>query len=156
VTAAADGLDHTGALEIDSLTLLQAAFSHNGFAENYLPGKDGFFRKVVAEKRVKGPVVITFTKNDTAVGIAYPLAARLNGVDGAALGDANDRFGGMGRNGAQKTPEASFAKLLEVGGTYALKAGAVNNLDSDAFIKSHGDVAGRQAAYAALCAVAMT
>jgi hypothetical protein len=156
VTAVVDGPDHASALKFESMTLLQAAFSHNGFAQNFLPGKDGFFRKVVADKRIKGPVVVTFTKNDSAVGTAYPLASRLNGVDAQGLGDANDRFGGIGRNGAQKTPEASFANLLEVGGKYALKPGTINNLNSDAFIKSHGDVAGRQVAYATLCAVAMT
>ena len=156
VTSVVDGPDHVTPLTFDSMTLLQAAFSHNGFAKNYHDGKDGFFRRVLTDKRVKGPVVVTFTKNDKAVGLAYPLAARMNGADAAALGDANDRFGGIGRNGAQKTPEANFATLLEVGGAYALKAGSINNLNADKFVHSHGDVAGKQVAYATLTAVSMT
>src|SRR4029450_4507756 len=37
-----------------------------------------------------------------AVGIAYPVASRLAGTVASAFGDANDKFGGLGRNGAQK------------------------------------------------------
>jgi hypothetical protein len=35
-------------------------------------------------------MLITRTRNDKAVGIAYPIASRINGVTAAALGDAND------------------------------------------------------------------
>jgi len=156
VTSVIDGRDHATPLVFDSMTLLQAAFSHNGFAQNYHDGKNGYFRRVVTDKRVKGPVVVTFTKNDNAVGIAYPLASRMNNVDASAMGDANDRFGGIGRNGAQKTPEAVFATLLEVGGAYALKPGAINNLNADKFVHSHGDVASKPVAYATLTAISMT
>ncbi len=62
--------------------------------------------------KVNGPILITHTKNDKAVGIAYPLASRINGVKTAALGDENDPYGGIGRNGAQKTPEAVVGELL--------------------------------------------
>jgi len=49
---------------------------------------------------VAGPILITHTANDKAVGIAYALASRISGQTGAALGDATDVFGGIGRNGA--------------------------------------------------------
>ena len=70
--------------KIKSLALLQAAFSHNGFSQK------GFFRGVIENGRVHGPIVITHTKNDDAVGRAYPIASRLSGDKTAALGDKND------------------------------------------------------------------
>ncbi len=77
VAAAADGPGDAPAVRIDSLTLLQAAFSHNGFAPRFDGTHDGFFRKIVAERKVAGPIVVTYTVNDKAVGLAYPLSSRL-------------------------------------------------------------------------------
>jgi len=99
-----------------SVSLLQAAFSHNGLSGGFGDGgKDkGFFRAIIDHKRVSGPIIITHTKNDRAVGIAYPLASRIAGQNAAALGDQNDPYGGMGRNGAQNTAEVmGTAKWLE-------------------------------------------
>jgi hypothetical protein len=136
-----------------TVSLLQAAFSHNGLSGDFdNKGNVGFFRQVLSEKRVSGPVIITHTKNDTAVGIAYPLASRIAFQKAAQLGDENDPYGGMGRNGAQKTDEANghTTTLGAVGATYEFAAGTVNNLRADDFIKDHGDVAGIQVAYAIL------
>jgi hypothetical protein len=139
-----------------SLTLLQAAFSHNGFSQKFDGTHDGFFRDVVAHDRVKGPVVITFTANDRAVGLAYPLASLIAGQNAAGLGDANDPFGGIGRNGAQHTPEAKAGTLGGVGTAYSFVARGLYNLNADAVIKDHSDVRGREVAYAILSAVAAT
>ena len=51
VTAAAAGSENQPPVQVDTLTLLQAAFSHYGFSENYDGTKDGFFRKVVTGQR---------------------------------------------------------------------------------------------------------
>src|SRR5262249_5340769 len=58
-----------------TLTLLQAAFSHNGLAKEFDGKKNGAFRTILSDKRVSGPIIITHTKNDKAVGVAYPLAS---------------------------------------------------------------------------------
>jgi hypothetical protein len=42
---------------------------------------------VLGDKRVSGPILITHTKNDKAVGIAYPLASRNPRDLASALGD---------------------------------------------------------------------
>src|SRR5712691_8415749 len=118
VTAAADALGQQKAYKPNSLTLLQAAFSHNGFAQKFDGGHDGFFRKVVVDGKVTGPILITCSVNDQAVGVAYPLASRLAGQQASALGDANDVYGGIGRNGAQKTPEADSGTLQAVSSKY--------------------------------------
>lgn len=153
VTAAAAGPIGKKALGVESLTLLQAAFSHYGFAENFKGTQDGFFRHVVTDKLVSGPILISHTVNDTAVGKAYPIASLLGGQVAAALGDKNDLYGGMGRNGAQKTPEAQDSLLLPVGGTYDFRDRGIHNLNSDKFIADHGDICKREVAQAVLAAI---
>jgi hypothetical protein len=156
VSAAALGTGGIPPLKIETMSLLQAAFSHYGFANNFEGDKDGFFRKVVENKGVSGPILITHTKNDQAVGIAYPIASAIAQDDAAGLGDENDRFGGIGRNGAQKTPEAVSLTLLPVDGTYQFEMGKLHNLLADNFIKDHGDICKPEVAYAILTALVMT
>jgi hypothetical protein len=140
--------------KIQSVSFLQAAFSHNGFSPAAL--MDGFFRPVIDRKRVKGALIATYTKNDTAVGIAYPLASRISGTVAAALGDENDKYGGLGRNGAQQMNpgEAIKAELLAVGSGYQFTPGKIHNLIADAYIKNHGDVTGPEVV-AAVAAAAL-
>jgi hypothetical protein len=154
VTAAADAAGSTD--KIDTLTLLQGAYSHNGLAPKFDGKNNGFFRAVVTGKKVRGPILATCTKNDRAVGIAYPLASRVAGQNAAALGDENDPYGGIGRNGAVKTPEAQAATLLAVNSGYTFDAGRIYNLKADSFIMDHGDIAKPEVAWALLCAVATT
>ena len=156
VTAAAVGPDDKPSVNVATMTLLQAAFSHNSFAEKYDGTNPGFFRRLVTDKMVTGPVVISHTVNDTAVGQAYPIASRIAGQDAAAVGDENDRYGGLGRNGAQKTDEAVPGTLLEVGKKYQFEAGRIYNLRADEHVKHHGDVTGEQIVHAMLAAVATT
>lgn len=85
VTALADGPEGMKPIIPASLTILQAAFSHNGFAQKFDETRDGFFRKVVTEKKVSGPILITHSIKDVAVGMAYPIASKLSGSDAASL-----------------------------------------------------------------------
>jgi hypothetical protein len=143
-----------------TMSLLQTAFSHNGFSRSM----NGFFRSVVDQKRVKGPILVTYTPNDRAVGIAYPTASRLSGTVASAFGDKNDKFGGLGRNGAQKMELGeivdSVAQLLAVGGNYPWQAGRFHNLESSKYIvdpkggDAHGFVTGREVAWAISRAIA--
>ena len=148
--AAGKGLDANS--QGVTLSLLQAAFSHNALSADFGEGKPGFYRSVVSDKRVTGPIIITHTKDDRAVGIAYPLASRLARQVAAAVGDENDPYGGMGRNGAQRTQEAknNAGKLGAVGHTYTFESGKIYNLLADGVIKDHGDVRSGPVAYAIL------
>jgi hypothetical protein len=153
VTATVDG---ASALRVQTLLLLQAAYSHNGLALNFEPGESGFFHAVFDNHKVTGPILITHSKNDLAVGLAYPLVSRLNGDDAASIGDANDPFGGMGANGAQHVDKAEIL-LLPVGGKYDFKTPGklVFNLNGDAIIQSHGDVARPETAAALAAAITL-
>ena len=144
-------------LQPDSLMLLEAAFSHFGFSANNGHGNAGFFRDVIAKQIVKGPFVSTFSAQDTVVGRAYSIMSRLAGDNTREIGDASDEFGGIGRNGPQKTTEVFNARLVPSGTAYDYKAGVINNLDgSGGLIKSHGDVTSDAITYAFASAVART
>jgi subtilisin family serine protease len=139
-----------------TLSLLQAAFSHNGLAHDFdKAGHDGAFRSLLSEQRASGPIIITHTKNDKAVGIAYPLASRISRDNATAMGDENDPYGGMGRNGAQHTSEVdpSLTTLEAVGFPYSFQTRKVYNLRADRFISDHSDVSGPQVVYAVLHAM---
>ena len=141
--------------DVHAIMLLQGAFSHHGFAADYNgKGQDGFFRSVLESRRLAGPLVVTHTGNDKAVGVAYAIASRLARQAASGLGGANDLYGGIGRNGALKTPEVGpGGDLLEVGQPYRFEAGRVYNLQSDRFISSHSAVTGPEAGYALLSAM---
>jgi hypothetical protein len=149
VTSAA----HATSVPLQSVSLLQGAFSHYGIATNYDgQGNNGAFQGVPG--KLVGPMVVTHTRNDKAVGIAYALASRLAHQTAAGLGDASDPYGGMGSNGAQKTPEAQAdTDLLDVGGTYHFAAKKVANLKSDQFVKGHSDITNPQVAHAVYTAM---
>jgi esterase/lipase superfamily enzyme len=155
VTAAADALGDKESTKPASMSLLQAAFSHNGFATKFDGTRDGFFRKVVTGRKVKGPIIITHTHNDQAVGLAYPIASKLSGADASAIGDENDRFGGLGRNGAlvKFTPEAKAGQLLASSSSYSFSSGKLFNLEASSFIGDHSDITGKEVANAVLGAV---
>lgn len=160
VTAAAAGTGDANVLAVHSMSLLQAAFSHYGFAQDWDgENHDGFYRRVVVKHAVKGPVIITHTISDKAVGLAYPLASLLGGQTAAGLGDEDSDYGGLGRNGAQRTPERVPGDLLraESGKKYTFVAGKLHNLNAlnsaGDLITGHGDVRNRHVAYAILSAI---
>ncbi len=147
VTAAAACDD---APAIESLSLLQAAYSHNGLGTGF--GDDGqtvgAFRAIVAQRRVAGAIVITHTLRDRAVGLAYAIASAASGVIASALGlntligGPRDPHGGMGANGARSMLEAETTDhIAAVGSPIVARRGVVNNVLADAIISSHNDVA---------------
>jgi hypothetical protein len=155
VTSASDASDSSNTP--NTLSLLQAAFSHNGFAQKFDGKRDGFFRAVLASNKVSGPIIVTHSINDCAVGLAYPIASKLSDDDAAGFGGPDDRFGGIGRNGAQHTPEADDSSVLGANTVvYAFQSGRVHNLNADAIIQSHSDIRRSEVAHAILCSIATT
>lgn len=156
VVACVNAMPKGAANRVASLFLMQAAFSHYGLAQKYDGTSNGLFRSVISDKKVSGPIYITYTAKDKAVGLAYPLASRLGGQVAAGLGDENDKYGGIGRNGAQKTPEVTPHELLSPAQQYAFNAGGVYNLDANAVITSHSDICRPEVAHALASAIAST
>lgn len=143
---------------VASLVLLQAAFSHHGFAPAAGRRPQGVFRRAVAvENKIRGPILVTHTANDRAVGLAYPIASRIARQVAESLGGPDDLYGGLGRNGARDTAEAAFGDLLGAGTRYRFAPGKrIHNLLADRFIRGHSEVKGREVAHAVLSAIAET
>lgn len=157
MTACAKALAAAPKVQPDSLSLLEAAFSHYGLSPNNGHGSAGFFRDVITQQVVKGPFISTYSYQDTVVGKAYAISSRLAGDNVKAIGDKDDQYGGIGRNGTQLTPEANDRKMGPVGNRYTFSLGVVNNVDgSGGPIKDHGDVTNPQVTYAFACAMAQT
>lgn len=153
VTAAVAGPGGQDHLQVASLTLLQAAFSHYGLAEKYDGKNNGFFRRVLADRKVAGPVLVSFSQHDKAVGLAYAIASRIAKQVAAAIGGPQDIYGGMGRNGALKTPESINGQKLDKNNRYEFIKGKVYNLDGNACITHHSDICQQEVARALLAAI---
>ncbi len=135
---------------VASMTLFQAAFSHNSFSP------PGGFRSVVVDGKCEGPMLITHSVKDEAVGICYPIASRILRQSASSIGDANDRYGGLGRNGARHTAEASDGNLLPEGAPYAFAPGRIHNLQADDIIQAHSDIVKPETAWALLSAAGLS
>ena len=156
VTAAAAVMHNKPA----SMCLLQAAFSHNAFGKDLhyspIPKFTGGFRKVIEDGKVTGPIAVTHTWNDRAVGLAYPAASRVSQSIASAFGGLNalanlvsvsdhfggalDVYGGLGSNGALGL-SAAEATATTFDGTSALvlAKGHVTSLKCE-FITEHTDI----------------
>lgn len=132
-----------------SLSLLQAAYSHNGLGTGF--GDDrrivGAFRPMIDRRTVEGPILVTHTLNDRAVGLAYAIASAASGTIAAGLGinallgGPDDPHGGMGANGARSMkPGETIDLVTQKGSVPALRTGVVNNVLSDAIVSDHNDV----------------
>jgi hypothetical protein len=146
-------------LQVRSMSLLQAAYSHYGLAPAPPDGSRpvGAFRDVIAKNKVRDIIQITHSCHDWAVGAAYPIASFISRDTASAVpisvpGTADSPWGGMGASGAQQTAEAFDDTLVDGNGPYApMPAGKlIRNLTGDAFISGHGDVDGSQVAWAFL------
>ncbi len=140
--------------KVDSLTLLQAAFSHYGLSSTRDGNQPGFFKSIIDRKAVTGPLISTYSSLDTVVGKAYAIASRLANDNTRAVGDENDEFGGIGRNGAQNAQNSVVEALHLAGQPYGFSAGQIVNLNgSDNLITNHGDVENPNVTYAFAWAV---
>jgi hypothetical protein len=143
-------------LPVSSVTMIQAAFSHYGFARRWDGVHDGLFRRGLLAGRLAGPMVVTHSSHDEALGMAYALASRIAGQAGSVLGPIggpHDRYGALGTNGALATPESRWGPMLARGSVYGLVAGAVNNLDASAYIPNHYDVTAVEVGQAIVAAI---
>ena len=139
----ASALANCDPFPVSSVTLIQGAFSQFGFAKKWDGVHDGLFRPGLFGGRLKGPVVVTYSRRDEMVGLAYDLASRMAGDLPDTTGqspddDVRDEFGAIGSHGALSTPESVWSQMLPVGEpAYAFPAGQISNLESSAYITSH-------------------
>ena len=144
-------------LQVDSLTLLEAAFSHFGFSADNGQGVPGFFRDVIVNQIVKGPFVSTFSSEDTVVGYAYAVMSRLARDNTRGIGDASMNLVVSVATGRSRPKKLRTRCSGNRQRRTEYKPGVINNLDgSGGFIKNHGDVTNEAVTYAFASAVAQT
>jgi pimeloyl-ACP methyl ester carboxylesterase len=85
-----------------SVVLVQGALSLWSYCASIpqVPGKAGYFRKLISRNATIGPIVTTQSTHDTAVGSLYPMAAGAAGQVAMAPGDL-PKYGGVGTFGAR-------------------------------------------------------
>ena len=142
---------------VDSVALVQGAVSLWCYA-NAIPfgGGTGYFNPVLGDRKVSGPMIVTRSRHDSAVGVFYPLASQ---VKGSASFDPQSlpEFGAIGAFGIQGVADGmrNDLKMLAADGAYTLEKGKVYNLESSQFIAkkegpsgAHSDIAGPEVAHA--------
>jgi hypothetical protein len=161
VTACAKGLLANPTIDVESMLLLQAAYSHFGLSPGKGGRKRGFFRDIIEKQVVKQPILATHSRHDSVVGFAYTSMAALSLNNSKAIGDENSRFGGVGRNGVLDTPETAGLDLKLAGEPYPFVPGKLYNLDGSRavngvnLIKDHGDVRNKHITWAFASLLAM-
>jgi hypothetical protein len=151
---------------VSSMILVQGAMSLWSFAAAipYPPSAPGYFRPALAAPAaVDGPIVVTRSQCDRAVGTFYPLGSRISGE--RVLGDDDfPEFGGIGTFGVRGAAPSEEQELLADDASYRLNPGCVYNVDASAVIRegggpsgAHNDIAHPRVAHlfweAALCGI---
>lgn len=143
---------------VDSVALVQGAVSLWAFADSIPNFKgSGYFNPWVVRQTVSGPIIVTRSKFDKAVGVFYPLASAtvLASPDFDPTDERLPRFGAIGAFGMRGLSIASQRDMLPETESYGFEKGKVYNLESSRFIRkgdgasgAHSDIDGPQVAHA--------
>ncbi|MGD1805244.1 hypothetical protein ACP6PL_07355 [Dapis sp. BLCC M126] len=123
---------------VNSLALLQGAVSLWSYSSQspYVPGnKSGYFHSIIADKRVDGPIVISRSEHDRAVGKLYPLAGKVafSAVDFAP--GKLPKYGGIGAFGAQgEGLDIVDLNMLDRDLDYSFESGKIYNIEGSKYI----------------------
>jgi hypothetical protein len=142
---------------VDSVVLVQGAVSLWCYAANipFPNAGQGYFSRILAEKKIRGPLVTTRSKFDYAVSVFYPLASRIKGS--AAFAGRLPEFGAVGTYGIQGIAENMRNDVAMKAATdpYTFEKGVVYNLDGSEYIShkegasgAHNDITGPEVAHA--------
>ena len=129
---------------VDSIALVQGALSLWSYCSDIptVPGTAGYFHRLVAEQRVRGPLITTQSIFDRAVGTWYPWAAGVRGQVAFAPGEL-PKYGAVGAFGIQG-PGAHFESrvILAPDHVYDFEPGKIYNIESSGVINKGGGFIG--------------
>jgi hypothetical protein len=149
-----------GVLErpIDSVALVQGAVSLWSYSASipFPNAGPGYFSKNLDPRRIRGPLVVTRSKHDRAVGILYPLASNVKDGSSAFAVGGFPEYGAMGAFGLQGLGELQHnLTMLPASQKYQFAPGKAYNLESSGFIAkgggfsgAHSDIDGPEVAHA--------
>ncbi|WP_426989521.1 hypothetical protein ACKI2N_009700 [Cupriavidus sp. 30B13] len=158
MSAALGGPGGTAALRRPacSCVLVQGAMSLWAYAPDIpvRPGTPGYCHRLLPDGKVGGPLVVTRSRHDSAVGTLYPWAAgvagqvafdapdALDGPDGPEAAPAYPTFGAIGAFGIQGVAGSADAAMQPFDGRYDMAGGTVLNVDASQYICHKSGVAG--------------
>jgi hypothetical protein len=141
------------------VSLVQGALSLWSYCSDIpvKPGRVGYFRSLVGDRKVNGPIITTKSEFDTAVGKMYPIGAGIRRQIDFAPGQC-PKYGGLGTFGARGPGlEIVDMEMLSVDGSYQFEPGKIYNLESSKFVcdgtrgglgGAHSDIAKPEVAHA--------
>lgn len=141
---------------VDSCILVQGAMSLWSYASDIpmMPGKPGYFHRLLGNGSLGGPLLVTTSKFDRAVGTLYPIAAGVATQVDYAPGSWPE-YGAIGAFGIRGVDRAQDAKMLPADEDYRLTRSTVLNLEASQFIRkgdgisgAHSDIDGPEVAHA--------
>ncbi len=144
---------------VNSVSLVQGALSHWSYC-SYIPvapGRAGYFRSVVTDRKVDGPIITTQSKFDTAVGKMYPIGAGIR--QQISFAPKLPKYGALGTFGACGLDPSTVVdmNMLAVDASYQFEPRKIYNLESSKFIcdvrdgdwgGAHNDIAKPEVAHA--------
>ena len=134
--------------DVDSVLLLQPAFSCYGFTDD-LEGRPGGYRTAI--DRVRQPIIATRSDHDTPLRRLFHLAVRRSSdlAEAQIAGEPPSKFAALGGYGPQWVPGgAEWIDLPDVGDPYPATTKRIYGVNGTAYISSHGAVETRQTAWA--------
>jgi hypothetical protein len=143
---------------VESSVLVQGAVSLWCYAQAipFSGAGEGYFNRILTDRKVSGPTVTTQSRHDSAVGIFYPLASQLYGSPNFAPGQLPE-YGAMGTYGLHGLSDQIRINMpmMEASGAYQFGKGKIYNLEASTFIAkkegasgAHSDIAGPEVAHA--------
>jgi hypothetical protein len=132
---------------VDSLSLIQGALSIWSYASDIpsTPGRSGCFHQIVADRRVRGPIITTQSRFDTAVGHWYPLAADVARQVAFVPGEI-PKYGAVGTFGIHGLDSGIVeTEVLRTDAPYRFEPGMIYNIESSGIIREGGDFSGHTA-----------
>lgn len=144
---------------VDSVALLQGAVSLWAFGDSVNgEARNGYFNPWIRRTTaVRGPIIVSRSIHDRAVGLLYPLASAISLNDGAF--DPDDEqlplYGAIGKYGIRGLSGVEFIDMMDENGVYGFRPGKVYNLQASKYIAkgggvsgAHSDIAGPEVAHA--------
>lgn len=144
--------------QVDSVALIQGAVSLWAFGDS-VNGKSlkGYFNPWVRRAAIRGPLIVSSSIHDDAVGLLYPWASALSFSDGAFGVDEDELplYGAIGKYGVRALPGIVSREMLDENASYGFEPGKIYNLNASKFIAhgkgisgAHSDIDGPQVAHA--------
>ena len=154
---AGPGGEGTLARPVDSAALLQGALSLWSYCDSIppVPERRGYFRSVVADRKVRGAIITTQSEFDTAVGRLYPLGAGVRRQVEYRPGEY-PKYGALGTFGVRGLDSGVVdLEMLPADAPYQFAPGTIYNLESSRFIRegrgpsgAHSDIVRPEVAHA--------